>query len=112
MLIPISKKIILILDYFHVFHSQASVDSLKLGYNTALKQNYDNRHKFFYDPIGVGLEIVTEGHIFNLNFTNATSILENRFIPRTTTSWGNGQYRWGFTISRKFVLFRDKKNGN
>jgi len=102
--IPISKKIIFIVDYFHPFHSQGAIDSLG--------KNYSTRNLKFYDPLGVGIEIVTEGHVFNLNFTNATSILENRFIPSTTTNWGDGQYRWGFTISRKFVVFRDRKNRN
>ncbi|HQV60653.1 MAG TPA: DUF5777 family beta-barrel protein, partial [Chitinophagaceae bacterium] len=60
----------------------------------------------FFDPLGVGFEILTSGHIFRLNFTNATEIVENRFIPRTITSWGKGQFRWGFTISRNFTLWR------
>ena len=59
-----------------------------------------------YDVFGVGVEILTQGHVFHLNFTNATETLENRFIPKTITSWGKGQYRWAFTISRNFTLFR------
>jgi hypothetical protein len=99
--IPISKKIIFIMDYFHPFRSQRSIDSLG--------SNNRNIKLTFYDAFGVGLEIVTEGHVFHLNFTNATETLENRIIPRTITRWGSGQYRWGFTISRKFVVFRDKR---
>jgi len=90
------------MDYFHPFRSQASKDSL----NSPLRTN---RFKF-YDALGAGLEIVTEGHVFHLNFTNCTEILESRFIPRTYTRWGKGQYRWSFTITRNFVVFRDKKS--
>ena len=36
-------------------------------------------------------------------------LLENRFIPRTTTAWSKGQFRWGFTISRDFDLLWKKK---
>lgn len=95
--VPIYKSFVFIADYFHPFRPQSSIDSLKLkGIN-------------FYDVLGVGLELVTPGHIFHVNFTNTTNILENRFIPHTTTSWKKGQYRWGFTITRDFVL---RKNRN
>lgn len=88
----------LLFDISHSFRSQSSIDSFK------------TRGIRFYDAIGVGLEILTEGHVFHLNFTNATDILENRFIPRTVSSWGKGQFRWGFTISRDFDLFWKKRN--
>ncbi len=105
--VPITKSLFLIVDYYHAFRSQESKDSL----NALLDRNPGTYDRFGagYDAIGVGVEIITVGHIFHLNFTNATNILENRFIPRTLTSWGKGQYRWGFTIARNFILFRDKK---
>lgn len=55
-------------------------------------------------PIGVGLEWDTGGHVFQLNFTNATGLFETDYIPYTTTSWGEGEFRIGFTISRWFNL--------
>jgi hypothetical protein len=58
----------------------------------------------FYAPIGIGLEIDTGGHIFQLNFTNATGIIENDYIPYTTSNWGDKEFRLGFTISRTFNL--------
>lgn len=91
----VANRLNLVVDYFKIFRNQASRDSFKLNDNIR-----------FYDPLGIGFEILTSGHIFRLNFTNATEILENRFIPRTVTSWGKGQFRWGFTISRKFTLWR------
>jgi hypothetical protein len=96
--LPITKKFFLIADYFHPFLDETT------------RETWRNRGFRLYDAFGVGVEILTEGHIFHLNFTNATSILENRFIPRTFTGWGEGKYRWGFTIARRFVLFRDKKS--
>ncbi|HET9432263.1 MAG TPA: DUF5777 family beta-barrel protein, partial [Chitinophagaceae bacterium] len=95
--LPLSKKIILIADYYHPFRSQTT------------KDGYEAEGMKLYDPFGVGFEILTQGHIFHLNFTNATEILENRFIRKTVTNWGDGEFRWAFTISRNFVLFRDKK---
>ena len=105
--LPITKTFAFIADYFHAFRSQRSKDSLnKLA---DLNPTAYDQYGAGYDALGVGLEIQTVGHIFHLNFTNATNILENRFIPRTLTTWGKGQYRWGFTIARNFILFRDKK---
>jgi hypothetical protein len=96
--LPVKGKFSLLLDYFHSFRSQESIDSFKTK---------DIR---FFDAIGVGVEFLTAGHVFHLNFTNATELLENRFIPRTTTSWGKGQYRWGFTVSRDFDMLWKKRN--
>lgn len=62
----------------------------------------------YYNPLGVGLEIETGGHIFSLNFMNAEYINENSFIPDTKKSWGDGGVRFGFTISRNFSLFKSK----
>lgn len=58
----------------------------------------------FYAPMGIGLEIDTGGHIFQLNFTNATGIIENDYIPYTTSNWEDKEFRLGFTISRTFNL--------
>ena len=92
--LPVTEKFILIADYFHPFHSQAA------------RQVYRSMDVELYDAFGVGVEILTQGHVFHLNFTNATETLENRFLPKTVTSWGKGQYRWAFTISRNFTVFR------
>jgi len=101
--LPVSKKIVLVADYFHPFRSAASANALDAQYANSQKE------KKRYDAFGIGIEIVTPGHLFHINFTNTTEILENRFIPRTYSSWGKGQYRWGFTMARNFKLFRDKK---
>ncbi len=58
----------------------------------------------YYPPVGIGLEIETGGHVFQVNFTNATGIMETDYIPYTTSNWGDGEFRLGFTISRLFNL--------
>ena len=58
----------------------------------------------YYNPLGVGLEIETGGHVFSLNFQNAPYITENNFIPYTNKSWKDGGVRFGFSISRDFYL--------
>ncbi|MCJ0742181.1 DUF5777 family beta-barrel protein [Pedobacter montanisoli] len=61
-----------------------------------------------YNPLGVGLEIETGGHVFSLNFINAEYINENNFLTDTKKSWKNGGVRFGFSISRNFSLFKSK----
>ena len=58
----------------------------------------------YYMPLGVGIEIETGGHVFQVNLTNATGIAETDFIPYTRKSWRKGEFRLGFTISRLFKI--------
>lgn len=87
----ISRRMAITVDYFMPFRNKADQDYLEQLNGVK-----------FYNTLGVGLEIETGGHIFHLNFTNATAIEEMQFIPQTTSSWLKGQYRWGFSISRRF----------
>jgi hypothetical protein len=70
-------------------------------YNTApFYQNNPN----FKNPLALGFEIETGGHVFSLFFTNASGLIDNNFIPYTTDSWEKGQVKFGFSISRVFAL--------
>ncbi|HKG08383.1 MAG TPA: DUF5777 family beta-barrel protein [Pedobacter sp.] len=68
----------------------------------------DDLMEAYYNPLGIGLEIETGGHIFSLNFMNSEYILENNFVANTKKSWTKGGVRFGFTISRNFTLFKSK----
>jgi hypothetical protein len=57
-----------------------------------------------FNPLALGFEIETGGHVFSLFFTNATGLVENNFIPYTVDTWTKGQIKFGFTISRTFAL--------
>ncbi len=59
----------------------------------------------YYPPLGLALEWETGGgHVFQLNFTNATGLAETDYIPYTTSNWMDGEFRLGFTISRLFNI--------
>lgn len=58
----------------------------------------------FYDPIGVGIEIETGGHVFSINFTNAPAISPINYISDTESNWLKGQFKLGFTITRIFDM--------
>lgn len=88
----ISKQLAIIADY-------TWVNGLSRPENTV-----------YTNPLGLGLEIETGGHVFSLNFQNATYITENNFIPFTAKSWKDGEVRFGFSISRNFYLGKKEEN--
>lgn len=65
---------------------------------------YRTNEEGFYPAIGIGLEIDTGGHVFQVNFTNTSQIMETDYIPYSISNWGDGEFRLGFTISRLFNL--------
>ncbi len=61
--------------------------------------------KEYHNPLGIGFEWETGGgHVFQINLTNARGLVETDYIPYTTSSWSDGGFRLGFTISRHFKL--------
>jgi hypothetical protein len=62
----------------------------------------------YNNPLGIGFEIETGGHVFHLNLTNSSGIIYNDFIPYTFDSWLNKGFKLGFTISRNFVVVKSK----
>lgn len=78
-----SRNFAVLVDYYHIFSEY-------------------QRDQNFAAPLGIGVEIDTGGHIFHMNFTNATGIMENQFLAETRDSWGDGHFKWGFNISRIF----------
>ena len=95
--IPLTQRFYIISDYFHSFRNQESFDTWE---NLGFKPR---------DVFGIGVEILTAGHVFHINFTNARNILENRFLAHTSDAWGKGEFRWGFTLTRNFMIFQPKK---
>ena len=62
----------------------------------------DFRQTGYKNSLGIALEWFTFGHSFTINLTNAAGLGETQFIPYTFESWGSGQFRFGFSVSRKF----------
>ena len=57
-----------------------------------------------FNPLSIGFDIQTGGHVFQLIFTNSLGMIEKSFIGETTGKWGNGDIHFGFNISRVFKL--------
>ncbi|MBK9270636.1 MAG: hypothetical protein IPM48_03480 [Saprospiraceae bacterium] len=63
----------------------------------------------FNHSFSIGFDIETGGHVFQLHFTNSTSMVEKGFIAETVGDWTKGDIRFGFNISRVFTLVKPKK---
>lgn len=63
----------------------------------------------FKNSLSVGFDIETGGHVFQLHFTNSTSMIERGFIAETTGSWADRGIHFGFNISRVFTLWQPER---
>ncbi|MBL7818193.1 MAG: hypothetical protein JNL70_24495 [Saprospiraceae bacterium] len=67
-----------------------------------LADNYKN-------SLSIGFDIETGGHVFQLHFTNSTSMSEYSYITQTDANWGKNAIRFGFNVSRVFTMYDAKK---
>ncbi|MBC8756582.1 hypothetical protein H2O64_18060 [Kordia sp. YSTF-M3] len=56
----------------------------------------------FKNPLTIGVDIETGGHVFQLLFSNAQSTNEPGFISNAEGDWGDGDIFFGFNIVRVF----------
>ena len=82
----LSKRIALVVDYHYLA--------------------YGIDRNVFADPLSVGIDIETGGHVFQLHFSNATGMNEKEFVTNTTGDFWKGEIRFGFNLSRVFTLRR------
>jgi hypothetical protein len=88
----LSKRISLNAEYYYLMNAN----------NTYLSQPV-------YNPLSLGFDIETGGHVFQLLFTNSLAMIEKGFIGETTGRWKHGDIHFGFNISRVFTLKKNKR---
>jgi hypothetical protein len=89
--LKLSKRISLNAEYFYVANPKAYMSQP------------------VYNPLSLGIDIETGGHVFQLLFTNSLAMIEKGFIGETTGKWGKGDIHFGFNISRVFTLKKSPK---
>jgi len=57
-----------------------------------------------HNPLSIGIDIETGGHVFQLHFTNAIGMNERIFLTETINDWSKGDVQFGFNLSRTFQL--------
>ena len=79
----------------------------KLGKRWSLNMDYGihlNRasESPFKNPLSVGVDLETGGHVFQMHFTNAQPMNVNGFLGQAAGDWGDGNIYFGFNLSRVF----------
>ncbi|SCY45778.1 hypothetical protein SAMN02927916_2155 [Flavobacterium anhuiense] len=73
----------------------------RLSVNLEYMHNFD-KPDFYKNPLSVGLDIETGGHIFQLIFTNSQSMSESGYLTNASGDWGKGDFFFGFNLYRVF----------
>lgn len=79
--------------------------SLNFDYHYVINKN---ETAGFHNPLSLGFDIETGGHVFQLHFTNSKGMNERAFLAATEYDWGNGDIFFGFNISRSFQIKKKK----
>lgn len=73
----------------------------RLSVNVEYMHNFD-KPDFYTNPLSVGLDLETGGHIFQLLFTNSQAMTESGYITNAAGDWGKGDFFFGFNLYRVF----------
>lgn len=95
------------------------VFSIGIGFRQKLSKRTSFNVEYFYtlpdqltggrqNPLSIGFDIETGGHVFQLHFTNASEMIYKGFIGETVDSWAEGQIHFGFNLSRVFTLVKPR----
>jgi len=91
----------------------AAAGRIKITKRLALNAEYiyvlpDQLLPGFRNSLSVGFDIETGGHVFQLHFTNSTSMIAPGFVAQTVENWGDGGIHFGFNVSRVFTVVKPK----
>ena len=73
--------------------------SLNIDYAAHLNRASNSVYK---NPLSVGVDIETGGHVFQMHFSNSQGIHEAGFLGNTTGDWTKGDVFFGFNLLRVF----------
>ncbi|MDP5158143.1 MAG: DUF5777 family beta-barrel protein [Flaviramulus sp.] len=79
----------------------------KLGKRWSINADYGwhlNRasNSPFKNPLSIGFDLETGGHVFQMHFTNSQAMNVNGFMGQATGDWTAGDIYFGFNLSRTF----------
>ena len=73
--------------------------SFNLEYGTHLNRA---KNSLYNNPFSLGFDLETGGHVFQLHFTNSQFMNANGVMGNSTGDWSEGDFYFGFNISRSF----------
>ena len=75
--------------------------SKRVSINAEYFVNFDN-HSFYKNPLSLGMDIETGGHVFQLLFTNSQLNSDIGYLTNAAGKWDKGQIFFGFNLYRVF----------
>jgi hypothetical protein len=60
------------------------------------------KNSLYNNPLSLGFDLETGGHVFQLHFTNSQFMNANGVMGNSTGDWSEGDFYFGFNISRSF----------
>lgn len=75
--------------------------SKRISINAEYFVNFDN-HSFYKNPLSLGMDIETGGHVFQLLFTNSQLNSDIGYLTNAAGKWEKGQIFFGFNLYRVF----------
>ena len=73
--------------------------SVKMDYAGHLNRASNSPYK---NPLSIGVDLETGGHVFQMHFTNAQPIHEAGFLGQAAGDWAEGNIFFGFNLLRVF----------
>ena len=79
----------------------------KLGKRWSINADYGwhlNRasNSPYKNPLSIGFDLETGGHVFQMHFSNAQAMNANGFLGQAEGNWSDGNIYFGFNLSRTF----------
>jgi hypothetical protein len=74
-----------------------------IEYAYRLVDDYSTTTKY-YNSFGIGYELETGGHVFQVHLTNSYDLADNQFLAHTAEKFSDGGIHLGFNISRVFSI--------
>lgn len=100
--LKLSKRLAFVIDYHYIL-KDLSTNLLPPNEREDDIPIKSQVHQYV-NPLSVGIDIETGGHVFQLHFSNSTGMNEKAFITNTTNKWGKAEFRFGFNLSRVFTI--------
>lgn len=73
--------------------------SINMDYGLHLNRTASSPYR---NPLSVGIDLETGGHVFQMHFTNAQPMNTNGFLGQASGDWADGNIYFGFNLSRVF----------
>jgi len=98
--------------YPNTVHALGFGGRIKISHRVSINADYqyvlNQKNSALHNPLSLGFDIETGGHVFQLHFTNSKGMNERAILNGSEYSWGKGDIFFGFNISRSFQIKKKK----